>query len=107
MCKWTETNGGQITYREEGARGREGHEAQKPLTGKSFLFWRDSRSKPFRCASFYPFSQASRLPTSTPHQRPSHYWGYDSSLATGPMYFVLAPLNQKKIDKSGRNRRER
>ena len=36
----TGTNGGSVTYREEGRGDRKGkgHEAQKPLTGKPFCF---------------------------------------------------------------------
>jgi hypothetical protein len=98
---------------EKKGEGRGGHEAPGSLSrGSHFVSGIDRRLPAgharFESASFFPFSLASRLPPATdPASLHSHYWGYDSSLACGPMHFVLAPLNQKKkrIDKSGRNRR--
>jgi hypothetical protein len=58
----------------EGSEGCKGHEAQGTLSRGSHLFSdtdrrQSARSNPFRCASCYPFSLASRLgPRITAHQ---------------------------------------
>ena len=95
--------GGLVTYREEG-RGGKGHEAQNALTGKPYsFFWRDrrqpTRSNPFRCASFYPFSSPRGFqPQQTPHQSTPLNWGHDTSQACGwSMHLRLdSPQSEKK-----------
>ncbi len=55
------------------------------------------------------FIHSARLEASKRKQTPHHSpleWGHDSSLACGRAN-ALTPLNQKKIDKSGRDHRGR
>jgi hypothetical protein len=103
---------GVVTYRRRRARGGERARGTRNLTGKSFLFFWHDRRQPAGHPRFdgprfiHSASPRGFQPQQTPASQPSTYWGYDSSLACGPVHFVLAPLNQKKkIDKSGRNHR--